>query len=74
LRIIENERAFFSDRKSFQFPEGMASDGVVTPSGVGSVERVDKPAKGMKFLNSLIIFIYQALYFFFNRTLLSLNK
>ena len=32
MRLIDNERAFFSDRKSFHFPSGMASDGVVTPS------------------------------------------
>ena len=33
MRLIDNERAFFSDRKSFHFPSGMAADGVVTPSG-----------------------------------------
>jgi len=33
VRLIDNERAFFSDRKSFHFPSGMAADGVVTPSG-----------------------------------------
>jgi hypothetical protein len=32
VRLIDNERAFFSDRKSFHFPSGMAADGVVTPS------------------------------------------
>jgi len=35
VRLIDNERAFFSDRKSFHFPSGMAADGVVTPSGIG---------------------------------------
>jgi hypothetical protein len=35
LKLIENERALFSDRKSFLFPPGMASDGVVTPPGQG---------------------------------------
>ncbi len=35
MKLIENERALFSDRKSFLFPPGMASDGVTTPSGQG---------------------------------------
>jgi len=34
VRLIDNERAFFSDRKSFHFPSGMAADGVVTPSAL----------------------------------------
>jgi len=34
VRLIDNERAFFSDRKSFHFPSGMAADGVVTPSAI----------------------------------------